>query len=438
MVDGMDIKVKEELKNEDDSPYIETKKESTTATPSTSESVTAMTSTTTTANSEQSSPSTAVTSSSPTRPVFSGQAYQQQFYEAMLAQDSHGLNPLMAAAAAAMAAAAGVPSPSSSTIYAQYQQQQQQQQQAQPHQQLQAQPQPEICNAEKAKRESIRVANRERKKKWRIHNVERNKDNDLRCRVNKRASKLFGNEDTDTKERWAKDEFEKRREKRQEKERRKDVVDNVLSVPQTNLLQQNAVDELAQSLAAYPSVFDASKLLEIPSDLQRHLLEQLNLALTNSKLPSHPTMDYSQQGNHMAESSTGPSSLSLSSSSQQQQPQATSKDTDHMDSGTTTSTNLPTNVSESATATQEPTSSSSSTAMETDEFITSTENHTEKVTIKDEDNNGHSSGNGSDTVPNDQTMTDENQKDVTDSNTKQEYPMDAVLTLMQMNSGWKN
>lgn len=97
--------------------------------------------------------------------------------------------------------------------------------------------------------------------------------------MNKRASKLYGKEDSETKRRWAEDEFQRRRGKRQEKERRKDVVNSALNVCQTMTLQQNAVDELARSLAAYPSVFDASKILEIPPDLQRHLLEQLNLVI---------------------------------------------------------------------------------------------------------------------------------------------------------------
>ncbi|KAI9239317.1 MAG: hypothetical protein BYD32DRAFT_232735 [Podila humilis] len=40
----------------------------------------------------------------------------------------------------------------------------------------------------------IRTENRERKKRWREANEDRNKDNDLRCRVSKRANKLHGKE----------------------------------------------------------------------------------------------------------------------------------------------------------------------------------------------------------------------------------------------------
>jgi hypothetical protein len=55
------------------------------------------------------------------------------------------------------------------------------------------------------------------------------KDNDLRCRVNKRAHKLFGKEDSDHKKRWVQDEFEKRQQKRKEKERKRGLVDDSLS-----------------------------------------------------------------------------------------------------------------------------------------------------------------------------------------------------------------
>ncbi|KAI7830383.1 hypothetical protein BC939DRAFT_489769 [Gamsiella multidivaricata] len=40
-------------------------------------------------------------------------------------------------------------------------------------------------------KQRVRNENRERKKRWREQNEERNKDNDLRCRVHKRANKLF-------------------------------------------------------------------------------------------------------------------------------------------------------------------------------------------------------------------------------------------------------
>ncbi|KAF9976087.1 hypothetical protein BGZ65_007974 [Modicella reniformis] len=81
--------------------------------------------------------------------------------------------------------------------------------------------------------EKIRTENRERKKRWREQNEDRNKDNDLRCRVNKRARILFptdGLNETERKSRWVEEEFEKRQLKRKEKERRKNPNATVSAV----------------------------------------------------------------------------------------------------------------------------------------------------------------------------------------------------------------
>ncbi|KAF9974093.1 hypothetical protein BGZ73_002623 [Actinomortierella ambigua] len=79
--------------------------------------------------------------------------------------------------------------------------------------------------SESAKRDvaaqKVRTENRERKKRWREQNEDRNKDNDLRCRVNKRANKLFGKGESEHKQRWIEEEFTKRQLKRKEKERKK-------------------------------------------------------------------------------------------------------------------------------------------------------------------------------------------------------------------------
>ncbi|ORZ25432.1 hypothetical protein BCR42DRAFT_400150 [Absidia repens] len=74
-----------------------------------------------------------------------------------------------------------------------------------------------------------RADNRERKKRWREQNEERNKDNDLRCRVNKRAHNLFGREDNEAKRRWVENEFLKRQCRRRGKVRQMEAVDDVLS-----------------------------------------------------------------------------------------------------------------------------------------------------------------------------------------------------------------
>ncbi|KAF9430094.1 hypothetical protein BGZ76_000976 [Entomortierella beljakovae] len=69
--------------------------------------------------------------------------------------------------------------------------------------------------------QKIRDENRERKKRWREQNEDRNKDNDLRCRVNKRAIKIFGKGDMEHKSRWIEEEFSKRQSKRKDKERKR-------------------------------------------------------------------------------------------------------------------------------------------------------------------------------------------------------------------------
>lgn len=69
--------------------------------------------------------------------------------------------------------------------------------------------------------DKIRLENRERKKRWRLMNEDRNKDNDLRCRVNKRANKLFGSQSTPEKEEYIVEEFQRRQSKRKDKEMKK-------------------------------------------------------------------------------------------------------------------------------------------------------------------------------------------------------------------------
>ncbi|CAO3609528.1 unnamed protein product [Mucor hiemalis] len=100
-----------------------------------------------------------------------------------------------------------------------------------------------LCNSFKDPiTEKVRHDNRERKKRWRLKNQDRNKDNDLRCRVNKRAFKLFGKDDSDHKKKWVEEEFEKRRSKRKEKEDRKlnsptqEGLHNLLTDPYISLL----------------------------------------------------------------------------------------------------------------------------------------------------------------------------------------------------------
>ncbi|KAF8442759.1 hypothetical protein BGX38DRAFT_771130 [Terfezia claveryi] len=61
--------------------------------------------------------------------------------------------------------------------------------------------------------------------------IEVNKDNDLRCRVTKRAAKLYGAADTDEKRKWMEAEFSKRKEKREAKERARYHDDRMSTSP---------------------------------------------------------------------------------------------------------------------------------------------------------------------------------------------------------------
>ncbi|MCJ1471759.1 hypothetical protein MMC13_000399 [Lambiella insularis] len=70
-----------------------------------------------------------------------------------------------------------------------------------------------------ANREKLRGENRERKKRWRESNTERNKDNDLKCRINKRAKTKFGADSSAEKAAYIETEFNKRRDKREKKQR---------------------------------------------------------------------------------------------------------------------------------------------------------------------------------------------------------------------------
>lgn len=69
----------------------------------------------------------------------------------------------------------------------------------------------------------VRDGNRVRKKKWREDNVERNKDNDLRGRVIRRAMHIFGEGDSEEKKAWIEEEFVKRRDKRLAKQKKEEA-----------------------------------------------------------------------------------------------------------------------------------------------------------------------------------------------------------------------
>ncbi|KAJ8144175.1 hypothetical protein OY671_002733 [Metschnikowia pulcherrima] len=80
---------------------------------------------------------------------------------------------------------------------------------------------PDVDSTEHKSR--IREGNRERKKKWREENAERNKDNDLRCRVLKRAATKFGETSTEEKLLWIEKEYTKRRNRRISRQKKDEV-----------------------------------------------------------------------------------------------------------------------------------------------------------------------------------------------------------------------
>ncbi|KXN70584.1 hypothetical protein CONCODRAFT_78763 [Conidiobolus coronatus NRRL 28638] len=76
------------------------------------------------------------------------------------------------------------------------------------------------CEQESGSLEMIRKKNRERKMIWRKNNSGKNKDNDLKCRVKKRANDLYGPFDSVAKQMFVEQEFQKRRNKRLARENR--------------------------------------------------------------------------------------------------------------------------------------------------------------------------------------------------------------------------
>ncbi|KAJ2549705.1 hypothetical protein EV175_004342 [Coemansia sp. RSA 1933] len=91
----------------------------------------------------------------------------------------------------------------------------------------------------------MRLENRERKKRWREVNEERNKDNDLRCRVNKRANQLYGAQPSADKEKWIGEEFVRRQQRRRDKEMRRRGVASSAPVRQEEKVSSEMAPEQA-------------------------------------------------------------------------------------------------------------------------------------------------------------------------------------------------
>ncbi|KAF9175990.1 hypothetical protein BGX21_007488 [Mortierella sp. AD011] len=148
---------------------------------------------------------------------------------------------------------------------------------------------------EKAKRDAIsqkiRDENRERKKRWRQQNEDRNKDNDLRCRVNKRANKILEKADSETKARWIEEEFSKRQAKRKEKERKRNPNATAIAASSTTDLdgQLPSVVKPPLTLSEHLALHAVSAVA-LPTSHQE--LQHQQLQVTAAALnPANPQFD---------------------------------------------------------------------------------------------------------------------------------------------------
>ncbi|CAN3372440.1 hypothetical protein DIURU_005064 [Diutina rugosa] len=82
----------------------------------------------------------------------------------------------------------------------------------------------------------LRADSRERKKQWRLENVERNLDIELKQRVTRRAITLYGEEDNADRRKWIEEEFTRRRDRRYARNKRarghdKEMVESLTRNP---------------------------------------------------------------------------------------------------------------------------------------------------------------------------------------------------------------
>ncbi|RKP12916.1 hypothetical protein BJ684DRAFT_20566, partial [Piptocephalis cylindrospora] len=165
--------------------------------------------------------------------------------------------------------------------------------------------------------ERMRTENRVRKKRWRENNEERNKDNDLRCRVTKRAHKLFGPEPSLHKSRWQEEEFHRRREKRREKESRRRMLEEHpgwVSGPPDLTSMPSAPSSTSTSNAPSRAMSPSSS----SSSSYDHGPEGKNSSYPHGPEyhPGHPHIKEEERSRKISASSPSSSSSSSSTSSQ--------------------------------------------------------------------------------------------------------------------------
>lgn len=160
--------------------------------------------------------------------------------------------------------------------------------------------------------ERVKMENRERKKRWRELNEDRNKDNDLRCRVNKRANQLFGPEKSAQREAWVASEFEKRQRKRQERESKKHSGNPRISgTPASNLGSDSpTVTPFSRAHENVAGRLSSPKVLSVGSSVNRTqpLIYPSRSLITPTKNPhasnSHHLADPKDSVDSMAKSFT--------------------------------------------------------------------------------------------------------------------------------------
>ncbi|KAF9310635.1 hypothetical protein BG003_008331 [Podila horticola] len=287
----------------------------------------------------------------------------------------------------------------------------------------------------------IRTENRERKKRWREANEDRNKDNDLRCRVSKRANKLYGKEASEEKNRWMEEEFEKRQNKRKDKERRRNPNATGDSLPlnsttpsstssstsksraSTRLNQQLQQQQQADQLAAALGIVggDASHVLAASSSAGGSLSTlglngqfdpntvKTALALSDF-VKKNVSLDLAQLTHVLADPNLTQQLLELE--------RASAATVAAVTSATTTSPTTATTTTDASTVPTLAGASSSSASMSS---LAASLPGLLLSTLKT---------GGGDPV---KALTAPAFNQAMDT----DYPMDAVLTLMQLNGGWK-
>ncbi|KAI8381284.1 uncharacterized protein BYT42DRAFT_300079 [Radiomyces spectabilis] len=309
--------------------------------------------------------------------------------------------------------------------------------------------------AEMLKRElinqKVRADNRERKKRWREQNEERNKDNDLRCRVNKRAHKLFGKDDSEHKRRWIEEEFLKRQLKRKEKERRKQAVNGAIGANTGGGHSDSGSSNL--DLAGGQPHLDAQQLQAL------HETNYLSMLCNNlgalSPTAAAKLLSNSNVGS-AAKAQEKSQQLSLQlldflQQLQQYQPQQQQASTENP---TSTDYQLPTQTFSTSSS---PNSSETSTPMQHDSTrpedrlaaLLSSSIHSAATAAASANNSqpatkqeGESSSSAVKKDSSQQSEGSQSQQQQQQQQRQQQgsggdYPMDAVLTLMQLNAGWR-